>query len=186
MLKGLLSTSSHEQDHTSVLRGAQPMMEEEISIHSYKYNNRAMCAALSRMGWGKNNSVFMGGGQGRFSLPWDQWMKSPNPLYRVEQMLNKSEFLWISCPLLPISLTRGQWIQVGKFWRGKEAGARVSRLASQRSRILHPGQARVSASLPLPLPAPQSLLRCGRQWLGGLKEAWGLGTEWECASYSTW
>ena len=52
-------------------------------------------------------------------------------------MLNKFEFLWISCPLLPISLTRGQCIQAGKFWREKEAGARGSRLASQRSRILH-------------------------------------------------
>ena len=52
-------------------------------------------------------------------------------------MLNKFEFLWVSCPLLPISLTRGQCIQAGKFWGGKEAGARASRLASQRSRTLH-------------------------------------------------
>lgn len=42
-----------------------------------------------------------GGCQGRFSISQDQQMKAPNPMSGAEQMLNKSEFLWLLCPSSP-------------------------------------------------------------------------------------
>lgn len=48
-----------------------------------------------------------------------------------------------------------------------------------------PWMGQPTSTPPLPLPAPQSVLRSRRQWLGGLKEEWGLGPEWEYPSHST-
>lgn len=38
-----------------------------------------------------------GGGRRRLSIPRDQQIKGPNPMFRAEKMLNKFEFLWIFC-----------------------------------------------------------------------------------------
>lgn len=45
--------------------------------------------------------VQSGGCQRRLSIPQDQQMKVPNPMSGAEQMLNKSEFLWLLHPSSP-------------------------------------------------------------------------------------